>query len=56
MALAPLAYLQWSWLGRMADAERDRLHYQLQGALNNQAREYDQEAVRAQAVLMGLLQ
>lgn len=53
VALAPLAYLQWSWLGRMADAERDRLRYQLQGALDNLAREFDQEAARAQAVLMG---
>jgi signal transduction histidine kinase len=53
LLLVPAGYVQWHWLGRLAEAERDSLRRQLQTAADNFAREFDQEIGRAQTLFAG---
>lgn len=53
LLLLPAGYVQWRWLEKLAEAERDSLRRQLQTAADNLARDFDQEIGRAQTLFAG---
>lgn len=53
LLLLPAGYVQWHWLGRLADAERGSLRRQLQTAADLLVRDFDQEIGRAQTLFAG---
>lgn len=53
LLLLPAGYVQWRWLEKLAEAERDSLRRQLRMAADNLARDFDQEIGRAQTLFAG---
>lgn len=53
LLLPVLAVVQWRWLGRLADAERDQMERQLATAAGNIARDISQEVGKAHGLLLG---
>jgi signal transduction histidine kinase len=49
---AILAFLQYRWIGQIADAEQDRLHQDLQRNLNLVRRDFNSQIAAASGVLM----